>query len=199
MEKIKNASQVSWWNDKDQKTSYIYAKFSDQWKNSLEPVPSYDKPSQNEIDYSMHTQEKTFVENIKSYASTVLKGVQEITPLSFYFFSQKNIQNIQNLLRKSIYDISEKKYIIDNQDEDELLIIMRSIFLEYAINQSQNITNQIRCLNNRVVEIISPQVFSAVDLYHQYLKDAFQPYKTMDRPRFESMAGTKSFDLSRFL
>lgn len=199
MEKIKNASEVSWWNDKDKKTSYIFANFENQWKSNLAPIVSYDKPSKNEIDYSMHTKEKTFIENMPSYASTVLKGIQEVSPLSFYFFSLKNIQNIQNLLRKSIYDISDKKYIIDNQDEDELLIIMRSIYLEYAINQCQNIATQIRCLNNRVVEVILPQVYSAVDLYHQYLHDAFQPYNTMDRPRFESMAGTKSFDLSRFL
>lgn len=200
MEKIKKASEVSWWNDRDQKTSYIYANFPNQWKSSLVPMTIPNKPSKNELDYSMHTSEKLNYENIKSYASTVLKGIQEVSPLSFYFFSLKNIQNIQNLLRKRIYEASgDKKYIIDNQDEDELLIIMRSIYLEYAMNQCQNIAHQIKCLNEKLVEMILPQVYSAVDLYHQYLKDSFQPYNTMDRPRFESMAGTKSFDLSRFL
>jgi hypothetical protein len=137
--------------------------------------------------------------NIYSYASTVLKGIQEVSKLSFFYFSELNIRNLQILIKKKIYDLSQGKYLIDDQDEQELLIIMRSIYLEYSINQDSNIRKQIDCLNNKVINEVIPQIYSAVNLYFQYIKDSTNTHLTMDRPKFESMAGTKSFDLSRFL
>lgn len=137
--------------------------------------------------------------NLFSYASTVLKGIQEVTNLSFLYFSKSNIQNLQTCLKKKIFQQSGGKYLIDDQDEYELLIIMRSMYFEYSINQESNIQKQIQCLNNKVISEIYPQILSAVDLYYQYLADIESPHQTMDRPKFESMAGTKTYDLSRFI
>lgn len=137
--------------------------------------------------------------NLFSYASTVLKGIQEVTNLSFLYFSKLNIQNLQTSLKRKIFQESGGKYLIDDQDEYELLIIMRSMYFEYSINQESNIQKQIQCLNNKVISEIYPQILSAVDLYYQYLADIESPHQTMDRPKFESMAGTKTYDLSRFI
>jgi hypothetical protein len=134
-----------------------------------------------------------------SYSSVMLKGIQEESQLSFYFFSNDNVEHLQWLIRQNIYELSQGRYKIDNQDQDELLIIMRSIYLEYSINGNVKINQQIRCLNKKVLEFVCPQILSSVRLYEQYLKDSSQPHKTMDLPRYESMSGTKSYDLSRFI
>jgi hypothetical protein len=134
-----------------------------------------------------------------SYASMVLKGIQEISKLSFLYFSQSNIDNLQIQIKKKIFEESDGKYLIDDQDQKELLIIMRSVYLEYSINNNHDFIKQINCLNQRVLNFVVPQVLSGVELYEQYLKDSKNPLQVMERPSFESMAGTKTYDLSRFL
>lgn len=136
-----------------------------------------------------------------SYSKVVLAGIQEETLLSFLFFSKKNIEIIQNLIRKKIYDMSNNEYVIGYQNSDELLIIMRSIYLEYSKNvQDVNyITPQIKYLNKKVVDDVIPNILSAIKLYVKFLNDSSTPYHTMEHPKFESMSGTKSYDLSKFL
>lgn len=134
-----------------------------------------------------------------SYSSVMLKGIQEESALSLYFFSKENVDHLQWLIRRKIYDMSESRYKIDNQDQDELLVIMRSVYLEYSMNSKDKIQQQIQCLNKKVLDFVCPQVLSSVRLYEQYLKDSTRPYNTLDRPQFESMSGTKSYDLSKFL
>jgi hypothetical protein len=134
-----------------------------------------------------------------SYGSAMLKGIQQESLLSFYFFSIENIEHLQWLIRRKIYEMSDGKYKIDKQNQDELLVIMRSVYLEYSINNREKINRQIVCLNNKVLEYVCPQVLSSVRMYEQYLRDSTQPYNTMERPQFESMRGTKSYDLSKFL
>ena len=59
-----------------------------------------------------------------------LKGNLENTPLAKQFFSTKNIFTIQGNIKQEVYNLSNQKYKIDNQNEDVLKIIMRSIFLQ---------------------------------------------------------------------
>lgn len=134
-----------------------------------------------------------------SHAAEMLRGIQELSPLSSLYFGQKNIDRLQWLLKKNIYINSSGKYVIDRQDDAELLIIMRSVYLEYSLNNNFDYEKQIDALNEKVLEFAVPQVLSAVNLYSQYLKDSSNPLRTLDRPQYESMSGTKSYDLSRFL
>ncbi len=134
-----------------------------------------------------------------SHAAEMLRGIQELSPLSSLYFGEKNIDRLQWLLKKNIYINSCGKYVIDRQDDAELLIIMRSVYLEYSLNNNFDYEKQIDALNEKVLEFAVPQVLSAVNLYSQYLKDSSNPLRTLDRPQYESMSGTKSYDLSRFL
>ena len=65
------------------------------------------------------------------------------TSLSLKFFSKENINIIQTLIRKGVYQKSNNTHIISNQDEQELIIIMRSIYLQYGKNLPNNIYDQI--------------------------------------------------------
>ena len=76
---------------------------------------------------------RTSVEN--SFAADALRGNWEVTPLASAFFTQTNVVAIQNQIRKAVYDKSgPKKYVIDDQSEDELTNIMRTMYLQYAQN-----------------------------------------------------------------
>ena len=77
-------------------------------------------------------------------------GQWDETPLSRTYFSKENIQIIQNGIRAGVYKKSNGQYVIGPQDCDALKIIMRSVFLQHAANQSQNITGQI-AESNKIV------------------------------------------------
>ena len=100
------------------------------------------------------------------------EGLWTDTSLSQAFFSEQNIQIIQNGIRAGIYKISNGQYVIGPQDCDSLKIIMRSVFLQNAANQPTNIPNQISELNKIVLNYCIQQVYSEAQGYIQYINDA---------------------------
>ena len=110
------------------------------------------------------------------------EGLWTDTDLSHTFFSGKNICLIQNGIRRGVYDLSNKQYVIANQDEDTLKIIMRSMFLQYSSNQECNITDQVIELNKMVLNYAIPQVYNEAQGYYKYLYDASTMYTPMTPP-----------------
>ena len=100
------------------------------------------------------------------------EGLWTDTPLSQAYFSEQNIQIIQNGIRAGIYQISNGQYVIGPQDCDSLKIIMRSVYLQHAANQPTNIPNQISELNKIVLNYCIQQVYSEAQGYIQYINDA---------------------------
>lgn len=110
------------------------------------------------------------------------EGLWENTQLSEIFFSEKNICDVQNGIRVGVYKKSNNQFVISNQDEDTLKIIMRSIFLQHAANQPDNIKDQVQQLNKIVWDYCIPQVYGEAQGYHQYIKDASTMYTPIPPP-----------------
>lgn len=136
----------------------------------------------------------------------LFKNLYGETPLTFLFFSDKNIKNIQNLIKLNVY--KQIKYTIDDQSNNELMIIMRSIFIEYSLhppliteemndNERQLLfkkyTNEVDRLNKIVLQEILPKVVSQIQQYVDYLRDASQQPYYMDKPVNESVKGQKQY------
>jgi len=100
------------------------------------------------------------------------EGLWSQTPLSQAFFSQQNIQIIQNGIRAGVYNRSNGQYVIGPQDCDSLKIVMRSVFLQYSANQPNNYQQQITQLNKVVLEYCIQQVYSEAQGYMKYVDDA---------------------------
>ena len=100
------------------------------------------------------------------------EGLWTDTPLSQAYFSEQNIQIVQNGIRAGIYQLSNGQYVIGPQDCDSLKIIMRSVYLQHAANQPTNIPNQISELNKIVLNYCIQQVYSEAQGYIQYINDA---------------------------
>lgn len=134
------------------------------------------------------------------------KNLYGETLLTFLFFSERNIQNIQNIIRMLVY--KEMNKVIDNQSTNELLVIMRSIFLEYSAHpplidastpeaQKQKLfgmyTREVSRLNEIVINEIVPKIVSQLQQYLDYLRDAStQPYQT-ETPKNVSIAGERQY------
>ena len=100
------------------------------------------------------------------------EGLWTDTNLSQAFFSQQNIQIIQNGIRAGVYHKSNGQYTIGSQDCDSLKIVMRSVYLQHAANQPNNITQQVAELNKIVLNYCIQQVYSEAQGYMKYLDDA---------------------------
>jgi hypothetical protein len=75
---------------------------------------------------------------------------------------------------------------------DELAIIMRTMYLQYAQNLPYDIAGQITELNEKVVNWSAPHILSAVDHYNYYLNDISHLPVPLSQPMNMSSAGTKS-------
>uniref|UniRef100_A0A6C0LQH8 Minor capsid protein P8 central region domain-containing protein n=1 Tax=viral metagenome TaxID=1070528 RepID=A0A6C0LQH8_9ZZZZ len=117
---------------------------------------------------------------------------QQESILSKVFFSPQNVDIVQKQIILEVFRRTNGAYWIEKQEEKDLQIIMRSMFIQHARHVPDDIKGQIKELNNIVVDDIVPNVISQVNAYFGYLERAFAPRQIMDRPECVSIAGTKT-------
>lgn len=129
----------------------------------------------------------------QSFAGDMLRGNWEHTALSDAFFTRENANKIQAEIRKEVYRMSgPQKYSIDDQDVDELKMIMRAMYLQYAKNNPFNIEGQIHELNDLIIKWSAPRIMSEIEAYNYYLNDISHLPVPLPQPMSMSSAGTKS-------
>ena len=148
----------------------------------------------NENGTPFFLQDKIIKDNRTMYDN--LKFTQQNTALSNLFFSVKNAQIIQNALRAGVYSMSDKKYIIDEQNKDDLNVIMRAMYLQHSKNQPDNLTQQIQTLNKLVIDYCVPKLYSEVEGYMMYKRDASTLVVPLDKPLSEYT--DKTLELKKF-
>ena len=124
------------------------------------------------------------------------KYIFQPSELSNTYFSKENINNVHNDIKKKVYELSQNKYVIDDQDMDTLKVIMRSIFLQYSKFQFDNILQQVDHLNKMVIEYSSKTIFGEIQGYLKYKHDASNMYTLMERPVY--LHNDNSLELKRF-
>ena len=135
----------------------------------------------------------------------VLHNVQP-TPLSNAFFSGTNIQNIQDLLKFNVH--KKTNLVIDNQSVEELMIVMRYIYLQYGKhpeyfkkgipikNQPElrkKYTDELSRLNELTLKYILPKLVKEIQAHYNYLKDANSPMYIMENPVNDSIVGQRQY------
>ena len=115
--------------------------------------------------------ERIAVKNKATEYRGALVGDWENNVLSQVFFSEGNVQILQNGLRAGVYEMSKNQYILPPQSIDNLKIIMRTKYLQYAEHYSENITAQIERLNKIVLDYVVPMLYNETMGYIKYLQD----------------------------
>ncbi len=127
----------------------------------------------------------------------VLKGIYGKNLLTLAFFSNKNIDNLEKQLRYVVWLMSDKQYVLSPQNKTELVIIMRSIFLNYSTNLNCNIKEQIFRLNNIVIRETAPDLLSNTTQYLRFLEDKNESHKVLiARPINVNKKGIRTLDMS---
>lgn len=120
-------------------------------------------------------------------------GQWDETPLSRAYFSKQNIQIIQNGIRAGVWRKSNHQYTVAPQDCDTLKVIMRSVFLQHAANQQQNIPGQIEELNKIVLDYCIFHVYSEAQGYIKYLSDVSSLAVPLAPPIMESQRDKNNY------
>jgi hypothetical protein len=137
------------------------------------------QPSETAI---FEMQEKINIRNKATNYREALTGNIEENVLSQVFFSEKNIQIIQNGIRAGVYEKSNQEIIVPPQNIDNLKIIMRSTYLQYAQHYPNDITGQVEKLNKLVLDYSINNVYNGALSYLKYLEDQSTLATPMDRP-----------------
>ena len=95
----------------------------------------------------------------------------ELGTLEKGFFSSENVDIINRKLILAVFTKSNKEFLICPQKEENLIIVMRYVWIEYSRNLPFNIKEQIEELNCRVVGEILPTVISNADQKTGYYRD----------------------------
>jgi hypothetical protein len=134
-----------------------------------------------------------------TFKEEATRGIHASNKLNTLFFSAQNIAAIQHGIRYNVYTRSNKKHIIGNQSEQELKIVMRSVYLQNSKNLDYNILEQTRELNAMVLAFCVDQVLSELGMYSKYISDIETLPMTMSMPTNMSNKGTKSLELKKFM
>ena len=128
--------------------------------------------------------EKIARKNRASEYCDAVSGIEETSILAKAFFSEQNIQIIQNGLRAGVYNVSKGSIIIPPQNVDNLKIIMRSTYLQYSKHYEdiEKLRNEILKLNQLVLDYSVENVFKEAQGYFNYCKDQSTLVIPMERP-----------------
>lgn len=121
-----------------------------------------------------------------------MRGIQEESILSKVFFHPKNVNLIQKQIIRDVFKKTNGDFLIEKQNEADLQIVMRSVFIQHAKNQPNNIKEQIIKLNNLVTDEVIPDIISQITAHVGYIDRIFSPIQIMDHPENVSNAGLKT-------
>jgi hypothetical protein len=134
----------------------------------------------------------------ESEADDAVRGNLQATPLSKAYFGPANVQIIQNKIRREVYDRSKGEFLIDPQSVDQLMMVMRAMYLQYGRNMPTGIPEQIAELNQMVADWCVPRIIAEASMHKTYLNDIQNLPVPMAHPVMLTRTGSKSATFDRF-
>jgi len=130
------------------------------------------------------------MENFVLEYKSILSGIQQFTNFSRIYFSNQNIDWVQTNLRYRVY--KESGDIIGKQDEKELVLIMRSVYLELSLNPTEvsEYSKNLISLNMSVITGLVPKLLVAINSHKRYQQDALNVRTPLARPKNTNVKGT---------
>lgn len=116
----------------------------------------------------------------------------ETTPLQRLFFSAENIDILQKLIAYHVWIQSEKRYKIQRQDDLQLKIVMKSVYLMYGENLPFKLNEQVKKLNSYVLDYCIPNILSNIEQYIGYKKEVSTLAVPLELPKYTSSYGTRT-------
>ena len=145
--------------------------------------------------YKLYKEEKKPQKNFQHEA---IKGMHQANDISKVFFSENNINVVQDAIRYQVYLKSCKKHIIDRQSDNDLKVIMRATYMEHTIHNPRSILEEIKRLNMIVLTFCVPRIIQEINMYVRYREDISKLPVPLDRGELPSIKGTKALITREF-
>ena len=146
--------------------------------------------------YPMIAQAKG-AQSLETMTRAMLRSIgQQPSALSAAFFSPGNVDEIQRRLADIV--LRRTRHRIDRQSDEQLLVIMRHVFVTYA-KFSKDVPSEVRRLNDVVLAEVVPQVGAGLAQYLAYVRDASSLPDPLPRGQYTSTKGTRTTELFRGL
>lgn len=120
------------------------------------------------------------------------------TPLNQVYFSDDNINKLQDAIQEQVFLMSGSKYRIDRQSDTNLKLIMRSYYLTFAKNNPETIAEDLEDLNSRVIGYAAAKIYSELDFHLFYLKDLQEFASPIANPTNVKFYGSNVNELKSF-
>ena len=122
--------------------------------------------------------------------TSILRTMRQTgTPLGDLFFSDFNLRSIQNNIRQTFLDKSG--IAIDYQKQDDVLTLMRMVFINNSSNPYGNLPAQVKLMNDIVVKTAIGQISTGMSQYIGYIRDISTPNLPEPRPINTSLYGER--------
>lgn len=123
----------------------------------------------------------------------------EATPLNTIYFSEANVENLQQEIASAVLMMSgAKRYVIGRQNDADLKTVMRSYYLQYAQNDPTRVSQELTLLNNRVIGWCANNILVEIEAYKYYRKDIQDFPAPIERPVMTNVYGTRTGELKSF-
>jgi hypothetical protein len=124
-----------------------------------------------------------------------LTGIQERGPLATVYFSPENIEAVGEAIRGLVRQ--QTGDVIGRQSQQELIYVMRSIYLTYSENRTGDVRREVRDLNERVLRYAVPNVISNLSLHKRFLSEVGKNPVPLSHGTSTSKAGTRQLEMFR--
>mgnify|MGYP001365704630 CR=1 FL=1 len=165
--------------------------------SSDNPVSNIINGRVNAIDTVNNYKLKKAINKATEHQTNIISRNLNCTSVSNIFFSINNINILQLGIRNKILNDTQGEINIGRQKEEELKIVMRSIYYQYGKNLENNIVDQVLDLNTKVIEWCVPEIISNIKQSRKYISDISTMPMPLERSILPSTKGTKTLDVTR--
>jgi len=109
------------------------------------------------------------------------------------FMSELNIQYINTMIKKTVYNNNCNKYIIRDQKKEHLKQIMEGIYHDNAQHLDFDQKKQFNILNKLVIDYCVDTILKEIEMRNKFVKDKFSPLELLPPPINTSISGSKSY------
>ena len=118
------------------------------------------------------------------------------TNLNEQFFGQSNIDLLQARIQGEVRQMVGAE--IGRQSDPDLMMVMRSYYLQYARNDPNDVAAELSELNDRVVGFCSNRIAVEVEAYRYFRKVILDLPAPIARPIDTQIYGTRTGELKSF-
>lgn len=139
------------------------------------------------------------VSNIyEKHNNDMIKSMKyEESELKLKFFSNQNVDLLQKMIQEEVYVKTNKKHTIGRQADDQLLIIMKSMFLQHGRFLDVYIDEQITELNRKVSDECTRIILPNLAQHLHYIENLEKNISEfiMDYGKSTNTAGSKTVNM----